>query len=423
MRELYLEWLPVFGGILGGTILFIGLFLGACHSLKQVFGYSIVFLGGHSEEGGEILPLSLLRVGVFSITGGALWLHFLHSGRHIFYGMIIGGVFGLVYTGIVKKIKQLTKLPPEDEGFVRTIVGVRGIGPTLGGIFLTLVYLIAGAIIGGVAGTILGTLLAFLFPATMESSDVNFSLLNLKIILYGMMIGAIIGAILGGLRGITAGVKVGGKAVASIVVGIVAVGIVGGILGGFSGGISGFIRSALIMIAAIGISSGIYIILLPIEWMLASAISSFITPPLILLRFSTIICNNCLRYTRALKSKYKGGIRYCERCRKEVEFTNEPGEVLVSFGNIPLILEGRVFMLSDPDFERKTKFIEISEVYIDTGTCNRLLLEKFVTYIVNYPPEKGLDSVEIFYRGKLDDLGDNLKNSLQNNFEHIERID
>ena len=113
-----------------------------------MFGYSIVFLGGHSEEGAEILPLSLLRVVVFSITGGALWLHFLHSGRHIFYGMIVGGVFGLVYTGIVKRIKRLTKLP-EDEGFVRTITGVRGIGPTLGGIFLTLLYLIAGAIIGG----------------------------------------------------------------------------------------------------------------------------------------------------------------------------------------------------------------------------------------------------------------------------------
>ena len=232
----------------------------------------------------------------------------------------------------------------------------------------------------------------------------------------------IIGAIVGGFRGITAGVKVGGKAVASIVVGIVAVGLVGGILGGFSGGISGFLRSALIMIAAIGISSGIYIILLPIEWMLASAISSLITPPLILQRFSTIICNNCLRYTRALKAKYKDGTRYCERCRKEVEFTQDPGEVLVNFGNIPLILEGRVFMLSDPDFEQKTKFIEISQVYIDTRTCDRLLLEKFVTYIVNYPPENGLKSVEIFYKGKLDDLGDNLKNSLQNNFEHIEKI-
>ena len=231
MRELYLEWLPVFGGILGGTILFIGLFLGACHSLKQVFGYSIVFLGGHSEEGAEILPLSLLRVVVFSITGGALWLHFLHSGRHIFYGMIVGGVFGLVYTGIVKRIKRLTKLP-EDEGFVRTITGVRGIGPTLGGIFLTLLYLIAGAIIGGVAGIILGTLLAFLFPVTMESSGADLSVLNLEVILYGMIIGAIIGGIGGGFRGITAGVKVGGKVVASIVVGIVAVGVVGGILGG-----------------------------------------------------------------------------------------------------------------------------------------------------------------------------------------------
>jgi len=49
--------------------------------------------------------------------------------------------------------------------------------------------------------------------------------------------------------------------------------------------------------------------------------------------------------------------------------------------------------------------------------------ERFIIYIINYPSRGGLQSVRIFHQGELDELGDNLKNTLQNNFEYIERID
>jgi len=417
MRDLYLEWLPVFGGILGGTMLLIGILLGVYSSLKQVFGYSIDFPGDNSREDVGILPLSILRIVVFSVTGGVLWLHFFRDGKHILYGMIAGGIFGLLLTELLRRVKRLAKEVSKDEGIVGKLGGVRGIGPTLGGVTLVLFYLIVGAIIGGIAGCAIGLLLTLWLSFTPE-----LYVSNLKIVVFGTITGGTIGGIGSGLLGIKAGVQVGGRSVARAIIWIVAVGIVGGVATVGFGEIYNTIPGTLIGIGAIGITSGIYIILLPIEWMLASAISSIITPPLILLKFKTIICNNCLRYTRPLKSKYRDGIRYCERCRKEVEFTNDPGEVLVSFGKIPLIPEGRIFMLSDPDFGQKRKFVEISEVYIDTGTCDRLLLEKFVTYIVNYPPEYGLHSVQILYRGKLDDLGDNLKNSLRNNFKHVEKI-
>ena len=63
-----------------------------------------------------------------------------------------------------------------------------------------------------------------------------------------------------------------------------------------------------------------------------------------------------------------------------------------------------------------------THVYIDTKTCNSLLLERFLTYILNYPPVKGLQSVQILYQGTLDDLGDHLKNALQNTLPHIQQF-
>ena len=42
--------------------------------------------------------------------------------------------------------------------------------------------------------------------------------------------------------------------------------------------------------------------------------------------------------------------------------------------------------------------------------------------MVNHPPKGGLKSVEVFYQGDLDDLGDNLKNALQNTFVQIEKL-
>jgi hypothetical protein len=106
-----------------------------------------------------------------------------------------------------------------------------------------------------------------------------------------------------------------------------------------------------------------------------------------------------------------------------VEHTAESGKVIFTFGDFPQQAEGRVFVLSNPDFEQQDQPIDVSEVYIDTTTCDKRLLERFMAFIAHYSPKRGLRSVQIFYRGELEDLGENLKNALQNTFKFVEKAD
>ncbi len=100
-----------------------------------------------------------------------------------------------------------------------------------------------------------------------------------------------------------------------------------------------------------------------------------------------------------------------------------PCTAAITFGAIEKEKIGRGFLLTNPDFEFTDQPVEVSEVYIDTTTCDHLLLERFMTYILNYPPKKGVRPVKIFYQGEFDDLGDNLKNALRNTFEYIKKIE
>lgn len=144
-----------------------------------------------------------------------------------------------------------------------------------------------------------------------------------------------------------------------------------------------------------------------------------IMPIIILIRFATIICNRCLRWTEVLKARYEHGVRYCEFCDQPVENTKDPGRVVLIFGNLQIQRQGRVFLLANPDFEHKEHRIDLSDVYIDTPTCDRRLFERFITYVLNFPPRDGLAAIQVFYRGALDELGTNLANTLRNNFPHI----
>lgn len=147
-----------------------------------------------------------------------------------------------------------------------------------------------------------------------------------------------------------------------------------------------------------------------------------VSPLLVLLRFNKVICNNCLRSTTRFRSQYREGRRYCEHCRQEIDPSGGYDKVNVTFGNIPLNLKEKIHILSDPDFEKREQPIDVSEVYIDTQTCNRRLLERFITYILNYPPKHGVQAVKIFHKGTLDNLGENFKNALQNNFTYFEAL-
>jgi hypothetical protein len=191
-----------------------------------------------------------------------------------------------------------------------------------------------------------------------------------------------------------------------------------------TGGIVGWLFGNLLLgvLAGVLIDKSVGVLVYGYAMMAFPIVVRTTMPYFILRRFSTIICQNCLRYTQPLKSHYEYGIRYCELCEQAVEWAKDPGKVVLTFGDLSLKLNGRVFMLSNPDFEQKDHRIDVSEVYIDTKTCDRRLFERFITYIINYPPKDGLQSVQIFYQGELDALGDNLKNTLLNNFEQVKHI-
>jgi hypothetical protein len=91
-------------------------------------------------------------------------------------------------------------------------------------------------------------------------------------------------------------------------------------------------------------------------------------------------------------------------------------------GSLQSESEGRFFFRSQLDLDQRPRPVDVSEVYIDIKTCDPHLIERFITYILHDPPEHGLQSVQIFYRGELDELGENLKNALRNNFEMLKRL-
>ena len=198
-----------------------------------------------------------------------------------------------------------------------------------------------------------------------------------------------------------------------------------GIAGALSGIIIGYLVGILLSLIA-GVLTKILVFIVQI---MNTLVSFVMIPSLIVLRFTAIICNNCFRYTKPLKSRYEDGIRYCEHCNKSVEYTREPGKVRLAFGNFSkfqlrkMKAGGRRFLLVNPGFEKKDLRIDVSRVYIDTKTCARRLFERFLTYIINYPPKDGLQSVEIFHQGELKELGGYLKNTLQNNFEYIKKVE
>ena len=143
---------------------------------------------------------------------------------------------------------------------------------------------------------------------------------------------------------------------------------------------------------------------------------------LIYLRDKTGICTHCFRYTHPLKSIYRSGRRYCEHCQQKVKHPDTSDKLKLVFGELSLQSTANRLVFVNPDVKAKIQPIDVSEVYIDTSTCNRVLLERFITYILTYPPKHGRRSVKFFHYGDLNLLGDNLKNALCNNFDHIAPI-
>ena len=96
--------------------------------------------------------------------------------------------------------------------------------------------------------------------------------------------------------------------------------------------------------------------------------------------------------------------------------------MVFAFGTDSIQVDESVLIFANPGFQLMKQAVDVSEIYIDTFTCKPLQLERFITYLLNYPPKKGISFVKIFHKGALDNLGKNLKNSLQNNFQHVKEM-
>lgn len=160
-----------------------------------------------------------------------------------------------------------------------------------------------------------------------------------------------------------------------------------------------------------------FVILFPVE-IARRAVYTFLPFFLAPLFFKKSICSGCLRYSIPSNARYDFGIRKCEYCNQVIDKIKDSNKVIFTFGDWRIGQANRSFILSNPDFEKKTSSMDVSEVYIDTATVDKLLIEKFITYIRNYPPRYGLKSVRVFFKGNLDDLG-YLQRQILNNFKII----
>lgn len=445
---------PVFGLLLiciwtgSSAILAAGISLGAHNALQTTLGVSNsrVF-GGYRDAQIGLIPALVIGAGSFGAASGVCWLPFIHLNKANQAGLAfvigVGGLLGIWPTLIIRD--RHFKKRPRSRAVTSQSEERRIATPgTL------------GALIGGAFGAFLCGLISY----TAFDERVLFEIVDLTIT--PTVIAVFVGCFAGGIPGLWLGkgierfahsvvghtpAKVGREIEMGIVVGCLfgslvglIIGVFAGIYGGalifvFAGGVLGLVEGFVLWAAA----GGMTVLGELLARIIGSLISPLCVPLCILLRYNTIICEHCLRYTRPFQSRYEQGIRYCEHCRKPVERTDVTGKVIFTFGQFTLHREGdevaltnpkfellrrpnRVFICSNPGFREAERGVDVAEVYIDTATCDPGKLERFLTYISQIPPENGVQSIHVFYQGELDELGENLKHALRNTFPQMERI-
>lgn len=414
MKSLYVQWLILVGGIVGPTLVLSALVLGVSRVLRHIYGYSSPLLLTEPMGDAGLLPRGLLHFGTVCFTCGGLWLHGVRDGRYLTFGLSIAALFSLIRLGLSGHIARMIDKEDLPDGIISKVAGIHGVAPLASGLIIIVMYVLVGIGIGFFGGGLLGLLTGVLTGVPHATA--------LRILKYTLLTGIVLGGLAASVRGIRAGLQVGGKGVLHIFCSSVLIGLGGALMGAILADTAGLVFGAFFSILGSGMACGLgFIGLLVAQW-IAGGIAWLIMPSIILSRFSRILCNYCLRYTHPLHSTYKRGQRYCERCRRPVELTDEVGMVVVRFGDVPFVPQGRVFLLSNPDFVHYRKTIEVSLVYLDTLTCDRVLLERFLTYLMNYPPEQGLQQIEVYTQGELDELGPNLKNLLRNTFHCVKQV-
>lgn len=404
----FLKSLVPLGGLLGGIWLFSGIITGLSLTLWKIWGTSYPsWLNDPQNNVEGVLSTLAMAIGLDCLIGGILWAFFfsIHEIASV-YGMLLGGVFsgGCLLLDLVRRC--FPTLQKADRRGIWT--GVLAITPCLIPFGWALVK-------GGnvphsiILGAFMGILLmACIFIAALSNIHSEEGLHNSSKTRFFHYVNPGVNP----WSRIYFGILGGGLSLGSLSITLESSYFI--FLSAFGGGA---VVGTLLSVAAMwgfAVMTGIA------NNVVGKMLDFVLSPFFIFWRFRTLICQHCLRHTHSFHSTYEHGIRYCEHCHQEVEHRKDPGKVIFMFGILLDKPDGdRIFFLSNPDLEQKEDPFEVSEVYIDTKTCNTFLLERFITHITNYPPEKGIQSVQIFYQGKLDDLGENLKNALRNTFAEL----
>ncbi len=135
-----------------------------------------------------------------------------------------------------------------------------------------------------------------------------------------------------------------------------------------------------------------------------------------------LLCPQCLQYT-TFRPAHTSGHRYCGQCQTLIELSLAPYAVCFGFGRVPTPPDDRnILLLSNPDLEHRHTAIDVVALYIDTQSCSPMVLERCLTYLLNYPPPQGLSSLHVVCQGSLEALGEHLKNLLVNTFVQIQQV-
>ncbi len=399
MSKLLWYWFLMVKWILGGVCLISGSAVGYYRSLHHIYGVVDTRFVGSSQRLGR-LPESLLFGGVFSVLGGLYGMLLIQFGvvpsSTLMYGLSVGGVSGLISPWLATNV-WLARLPHTKRGERLLDVGTSGLCASLGGGFAGgIMNGIDGILMCGLVAGVLGGISTVLFMQHHRHGDAT-----IEDRVSGRIIGRGLGGFLGGL--------ISGVGQSAPLNGFHA------ILGGsISLILPGIVRGGMVMCRACAL-------------LCAKIMMSFTTPLLTLLRFHEAICPQCLQSCRPLRSQYVQGQRYCEHCHQELDETRHPEHIIVTFGHtqafqqLPSGTDERTVVVTNPEMEHQNHPIEVTQIALHPRTCDRRLFERFVTYLLNHPPQGGVRAVHLVHYGTIDILGDHLKHVIHNTFAHIEQ--
>ena len=360
--------------ILGLEILLAGLFIGSRQPIEQIYGIDVVAL----ERTGVGLWGAFLYSSILTVFRSLPKAHLsILPNANAILSLLASGAFGFVLFCILDNFLFSKGDLRRNAIAVGLAIGI----PIAGFGFLILTPLAAGicVVVGGLAA--LG---ASVYIGEEYISFSSEGRMTIWVTIW--VVGAIAGAIVGDSEK----------------------GTWGGIIG-----------SAVGIVAVAGLVSVAY----GVTWTVSRIFCGFLTFLLTIIRFKKVICNNCYRYSFPLKSAYSSGERLCENCDKEMDYSRDPGRVIMVFGNYPVDETGRKFIFKNPDFAKMDYQIDVTDTYIDSKSADPLLIEQFVTHVRElFPPRYGVDSIRVYHRGSLATLGANIDNLIVNNFEKVQGV-